>query len=66
MKITKKKVRTLKYFIDLKNYQDLMDVNEVIFEAELFKTNNSVLIKKYTELKSSIISVIQLLKNENI
>jgi hypothetical protein len=41
-----------------------MDINENIFETELFKTNNSVLIKKYCALKSNIISVIQLLKQE--
>lgn len=62
MKTTKKETKSLKYFIDLNHYQNLMDENEYVFNNELMKTNNEILIKKYKELKNSIIEVIQLLK----
>jgi hypothetical protein len=60
---TKKELKTEKYNSELNELYKTMDENETVFEELLFKTDHD-LIKKYFCLKSSIIFVIQKLKEK--
>jgi hypothetical protein len=60
---TKKELKTEKYNSELNELYKTMDENETVFEELLFKTDHD-LIESYCNLKSSIIFVIQKLKEK--
>jgi hypothetical protein len=62
---TKRELKNEKYNLELTELYKTMDENEIVFEELLFKTNDHNLIKSYCNLKSSIISVIQKLKESD-
>jgi hypothetical protein len=62
---TKKELKNEKYNSELNELYKTMDENEIVFEELLFKTNDHNFIQSYCFLKSSIISVIQKLKENN-